>query len=36
MLGFVLEPRETSRLACQIRLTAALDGLLVELPARQF
>ena len=36
MLGFVLEPRETSRLACQIRLTAALDGLLVELLARQF
>lgn len=36
MLGFVLEPRETSRLACQVRVTAALDGLLVELPARQF
>ncbi|MGA0841294.1 MAG: 2Fe-2S iron-sulfur cluster-binding protein [Pseudomonadales bacterium] len=36
MLGFVLEPRETSRLACQIRVTQDLNGLIVELPARQF
>ena len=31
----VLELRPASRLACQIRLDAALDGLTVELPAHQ-
>lgn len=29
------EVRDTSRLSCQIRLTPALDGLRVELPAEQ-
>lgn len=29
------ELRDTSRLSCQIRLTPALDGLRVELPAEQ-
>jgi len=35
MLEFANEPRETSRLSCQIRLTAALDGLRVAVPASQ-
>ena len=35
MLGYVLEPRSTSRLACQIRLDDTLDGLIVHVPARQ-
>jgi len=35
MLDFVWEPRYGSRLACQIRVTEALDGLAVEVPERQ-
>lgn len=35
MLGYVLEPRPTSRLACQIRMDDTLDGLIVDVPARQ-
>ena len=35
MLEFAGEPRETSRLSCQIRLTAALDGLKVTVPESQ-
>lgn len=35
MLEFVDEPRPTSRLACQIRLSDDLDGMKVETPARQ-
>lgn len=35
MLGYVLEPRPTSRLACQIRLDDTMDGLIVDVPARQ-
>jgi 2Fe-2S ferredoxin len=31
----VSERRDTSRLACQIRVTDALDGLVVEIPADQ-
>ena len=36
MLDFVMEPRETSRLSCQITLGDELDGLVVHLPASQF
>jgi 2Fe-2S ferredoxin len=36
MLDYVWEPRDTSRLACQIRITDALDGLTVEVPEHQF
>jgi 2Fe-2S ferredoxin len=37
MLGFVAaERRPGSRLACQVELTAALDGLTVTLPQRQY
>jgi len=37
MLAFTaISATPTSRLSCQIRLTAALDGLTVELPASQY
>ena len=35
MLNLVAEPRENSRLACQITLTDALDGLVVNTPEAQ-
>ena len=35
MLDFAYEPKETSRLSCQIQVTAALDGLVVRLPEFQ-
>ena len=35
LLPYLFEPRPVSRLACQIRLTDALDGLRVLLPVRQ-
>jgi 2Fe-2S ferredoxin len=35
MLDFAVDPRPTSRLSCQIKLTGALDGLVLELPASQ-
>jgi 2Fe-2S ferredoxin len=33
MLDLAFEPRENSRLACQIVLSPAIDGLEVEVPA---
>lgn len=36
MLECVLEPRENSRLSCQIKLTDELDGLVVHTPESQF
>lgn len=37
MLDFTAEPAQAnSRLACQITLTDALDGLTVDLPATQY
>ena len=37
MLAFTATPHSpSSRLSCQIRLNAALDGLTVELPASQY
>jgi 2Fe-2S ferredoxin len=37
MLAFTATPaRPASRLSCQIRLSAALDGLTLELPASQY
>jgi ferredoxin, 2Fe-2S len=36
MLDFAFDVQETSRLACQIKVTATLDGLLVRVPAKQF
>lgn len=35
MLDFALDVRENSRLACQIRITDELDGLVVFVPPRQ-
>ena len=35
MLECALDLRDESRLSCQILLTAALDGLVVELPSSQ-
>ena len=35
LLGFVADRREDSRLSCQIRLTPALDGLVVFTPGDQ-
>ncbi len=35
MLDFAFEVRPTSRLSCQIRVGAALDGLVVHVPERQ-
>jgi 2Fe-2S ferredoxin len=35
MLDFAFDVRPTSRLSCQIRVTDALDGLVVTTPERQ-
>lgn len=35
MLEYAFEPRPGSRLACQLRLTAAHEGLVIEVPAKQ-
>lgn len=36
MLDFAFDVREQSRLCCQIKVTADLDGLVVAVPAKQF
>ncbi len=36
MLDFAFDVREGSRLCCQIKITDALDGLVVRVPAKQF
>jgi 2Fe-2S ferredoxin len=36
MLDFAFDVREESRLCCQIKVTGALDGLVVRVPAKQF
>jgi 2Fe-2S ferredoxin len=35
MLDFAFDVRPTSRLSCQIKVTAELDGLVVHTPAQQ-
>ena len=35
MLDFAFDVRPTSRLSCQIKVKAALDGLVVHVPSRQ-
>ena len=35
MLDFAFDVRPTSRLSCQIKVTAALDGLIVTTPDKQ-
>jgi len=36
MLDFAFDVRESSRLSCQVKLSPALDGLVVRVPAKQF
>ena len=36
MLDFAFDVRESSRLSCQIKVTAELDGLVVRVPEKQF
>ena len=36
MLDFAFDVRDTSRLSCQIKISDDLDGLIVEVPAKQF
>lgn len=36
MLDFAFDVRPTSRLSCQIKVTDALDGLIVHVPEKQF
>lgn len=35
MLDFAFDVRPTSRLSCQIKVTAGLDGLVVQVPEKQ-
>lgn len=36
MLDFAFDVRPSSRLSCQIKVTPAIDGLVVAVPAKQF
>jgi ferredoxin, 2Fe-2S len=36
MLDFAFDVRPTSRLSCQIKVTDALDGLILRVPEKQF
>jgi 2Fe-2S ferredoxin len=36
MLDFAFDVQDASRLSCQIKVTEALDGLIVKVPAKQF
>jgi 2Fe-2S ferredoxin len=36
MLDYAFDVREGSRLSCQIKVSDALDGLVVRVPAKQF
>jgi len=36
MLDFAFDVRESSRLSCQIKVTDELDGLVVQVPEKQF
>ena len=36
MLDFAFDVEDNSRLSCQIKVTAELDGLVVKLPEKQF
>jgi ferredoxin, 2Fe-2S len=36
MLDFAFDVRDESRLACQIKVSDAIDGLIVKVPAKQF
>jgi 2Fe-2S ferredoxin len=36
MLDFAFDVRDESRLSCQIKVTGAIDGLVLRVPAKQF
>lgn len=36
MLEFVVDPQETSRLCCQVKITEELDGIVVHIPETQY
>jgi len=36
MLDFAFDVRDSSRLCCQIKVSEELDGLVVQVPAKQF
>ena len=36
MLDFAFEVKENSRLSCQLKVSDALDGLVIEVPEKQF
>jgi 2Fe-2S ferredoxin len=36
MLDFAFDVRDNSRLSCQIKITDAIDGLVVKVPEKQF
>jgi len=36
MIEFAVERSDTSRLSCQIKVTDAIDGLIVRVPANQY
>ncbi len=36
MLDFAFDVRDESRLSCQVKVTADLDGLVLRIPAKQF
>ena len=36
MLDFAFDVREESRLSCQIKVSDAIDGLVLRIPAKQF
>src|SRR5580704_15877202 len=36
MLDFAFDVRDNSRLSCQMKVTEALDGLIIRTPERQF
>ena len=35
MLDFAFEPNERSRLTCQVKVTADMDGMVLQLPGKQ-
>ncbi len=35
MLDFAMDPRETSRLSCQVDITDEMDGMIVHVPIEQ-
>jgi len=35
MLDFAIDVRPNSRLSCQIKITGEMDGMIIEIPARQ-